>query len=79
MGRVLRSHRAMIDIADIGEYIAAHNESAARRMLERLDALFVQLSISPDMGQRRDDLVPGRKAIYRWQLCRCVPRRDRRC
>jgi toxin ParE1/3/4 len=57
MARVIRSPRAVIDIADIIEYIAAHNVSAARRILNRFDELFDQLSHNPEMGERRDDLA----------------------
>ena len=59
MARVIRSPRAVIDIADIIEYIAAHNVSAARRILNRFDELFDQISRNPEMGERRDDLAVG--------------------
>jgi toxin ParE1/3/4 len=63
MDRVVRSPRAVIDLADIVEYIAVHNVTAARRLLERFDDLFDQLAQNPQMGQRREELARGARTM----------------
>ena len=63
MARVVRSPRAVIDMADIVEYIAVHNVTAARRLLDRFDDLFSQLAQNPEMGQRREELAPSARTM----------------
>jgi toxin ParE1/3/4 len=63
MAKVVRSSRAVIDLADIVEYIAAHNVTAARRLLDRFDELFNQLAQNPQMGQRREELAPSARTM----------------
>ena len=63
MARVVRSPGAVIDMADIVEYIAVHNVTAARRLLDRFDDLFSQLAQNPEMGQRREELAPSARTM----------------
>src|SRR5688572_18629445 len=63
MARLVRSPKAVIDVADIVEYIAARNVSAARRLLDRFDDLVRRLADNPQMGQQRDDLAVSARTI----------------
>jgi len=48
--------RAEADLAQIGDYIAADNPTAARRFIERMTSKFAALAATPGMGVRRAEL-----------------------
>jgi toxin ParE1/3/4 len=57
------SSRAERDLREIYEYIARDNRSAANRMMRRFHTTFSLLAQNREMGQRRDELLPGIRCI----------------
>ena len=51
------------DLDDIYQYIAQDSRRNARRMLSRLRDRFHLLAKNPEMGERRDDLMPGLRSL----------------
>jgi toxin ParE1/3/4 len=51
------------DLDDIYQYIAQDSRRNARRMLSRLRERFRLLAKNPEMGERRDDLMPGLRCL----------------
>jgi len=61
--RLRRTARAEQDLIEIWRFIAEHNEPAANRLLDRIDAKCRMLEIVPEMGPARDDIAPGLRYI----------------
>lgn len=53
------SPRAAQDLQDIWEWIAVENPDAALRTLIDLRAATLLLAANPELGRRRNDLLPG--------------------
>jgi toxin ParE1/3/4 len=58
-GRLRRTARAEADLIEIWQHIAAENEAAADRIVDRLDRKSRLVASFPNLGRRRDDLAPG--------------------
>jgi toxin ParE1/3/4 len=56
MTRVFLSTVASLDVDAIWAYLEPRNPTAARRMMDRLDARFQLLQQSPESGEIRDDI-----------------------
>jgi toxin ParE1/3/4 len=56
MTRVFLATEASLDIDAIWAYLEPRNPTAARRMMDRLDARFQLLQQSPESGEIRDDI-----------------------
>lgn len=54
--RVLRSPAAKADLFEIWSYIAAHDDLAADRWLQKFDAAIARLSAFPGLGSTRPEL-----------------------
>ena len=63
MSRVIRSHHARRDAAEIWSYVAADNLSAADRLLAEFDEALETLVQFPKMGQFRDELEPALRSF----------------
>ena len=61
--RLARSRQARADLAEIWRYIAADNPAAARRLLERIEAVARLLAERPLMGRPRPNLAPGLRSF----------------
>jgi toxin ParE1/3/4 len=60
MSRVILSKRAKADLRDIGSYISQHNETAAKRWVQKLRTTCkTTMGKFPECGTKRDDLLPG--------------------
>ena len=60
MSRVVLARRAKADLRDIGRYIAQHNETAAKRWVQKLRRTCQStIGTFPKCGTQRDDLLPG--------------------
>lgn len=57
--RVLRSRAAKADLFELWSYIATHDENAADRWIERIDAAIARLSAFPGLGSSRTELPEG--------------------
>jgi plasmid stabilization system protein ParE len=57
------SSRAGRDLQEIYAYITRDKRSAAERMMRRFHATFSILAKNREMGQRRDELLPGVRCI----------------
>lgn len=57
--RVLRSAAAKADLYEIWCYIAAHDDLAADRWLQKFDAAFARLAAFPGLGNTRPELPDG--------------------
>lgn len=57
--RVLRSRAAKADLFELWCYIAAQDENAADRWVERIDAAIARLSAFPGLGSSRPELPEG--------------------
>lgn len=57
--RVLRSRAAKADLFELWSYIAAHDENAADRWIERIDAAIARLCAFPGLGSSRAELPEG--------------------
>jgi toxin ParE1/3/4 len=63
MNEYVLSSRAERDLREIYEYIAEDKRSAAGRMMQRFHATFNLLASNSEMGQRRDELLPGIRCL----------------
>jgi toxin ParE1/3/4 len=61
--RLRRTARAEQDLVEIWHYIAEHNEAAANRLLDQIDAKCRLLAAFPEAGPARDDIAPGLRYI----------------
>jgi toxin ParE1/3/4 len=61
--RIRRTGRAEADLIAIWTYIAAHNDAAADRILDELDARTQMLASFPHMGRPRPDLGSGVRSL----------------
>jgi plasmid stabilization system protein ParE len=52
------------DLTEIWDHIAADNLTAARRVMDRLDAAMRKLSRTPGIGHFRQDLCDGRELFF---------------
>ena len=60
------------DLLDIWAYIAGHDETAADKYLERLRKRALQLIKHPELGRKRDEIIPGiRSLLFRNHLIFC--------
>ncbi len=59
MASVVYSPSARVDLAEIWDYIAADNVSAADDMASKFDAAFFHLSHNPRFGRLRDEIGEG--------------------
>jgi toxin ParE1/3/4 len=57
--RVLRSPAAKADLFEIWCYIAAHDDMAADRWLQKFDPAIDRLSVYPGLGSSRAELPKG--------------------
>lgn len=55
--------QAREDVLSIWRYIAADNEPAADKLIDRFSETFEQLARQPDMGTRRDQYRAGLRAF----------------
>ncbi len=53
------SPQARADLADIWEYIADQNPEAADRFIHRIENAIELLSLHPNVGHTRQDLISG--------------------
>jgi len=60
---VTRTSRAEEDLIDIWTNVAQDNPAAADRLLNRIDARLMQLSLLPSSGPSRDDLPAGTRYL----------------
>ncbi len=60
---ILRRSRARRDLEEIWSYVADDNESAADRMLERIDEILRMLRDRPLAGRQREELAPGLRSF----------------
>ena len=56
--RIIRTPRAKLDLIEIWEFIAEDSESAADRLLDRLDQVLAMLRDNPLAGRARPELAP---------------------
>jgi toxin ParE1/3/4 len=56
---IVRNARAEDDLIAIWQYIARDSETAADRLLDRIEARWQQLAAYPFSGAPRDDVAPG--------------------
>jgi toxin ParE1/3/4 len=56
---IIRTARADGDLIDIWTYIAAENPNAADRVLDAIEARWLQLARHPYSGMARDDIASG--------------------
>lgn len=62
MKRFRLSPQAKTDLEQIHAYIAADNQSAADRLIDRFFDHFQRLAEFPELGSRREDLHSGLRA-----------------
>ncbi|KYC41102.1 plasmid stabilization protein [Scytonema hofmannii PCC 7110] len=58
MGRLIRTARAEEDLIEIWLYIAADNQQAADKLVNRIDAKCQMLANSAGVGSARPDIAP---------------------
>jgi toxin ParE1/3/4 len=65
MGReVILTEQATSDLASLGIYVASQSsETIAYSYLSRLHAACMALTIFPERGTKRDDILPGLRTI----------------
>ncbi|WP_245331173.1 type II toxin-antitoxin system RelE/ParE family toxin [Mesorhizobium sophorae] len=68
----------MVDLENIGDYIAGHDPSAAVRLVDALQRRWDLLTLHPFSGAPRDDIAPAIRSSGRWRLPHSVPGRRRR-
>lgn len=56
---IVRSAQAEEDLIAIWLYVAADNEAAADRLLDRIEGRWLQLAAYPLSGPPRDDIASG--------------------
>lgn len=59
LSRIVRSPQAQEDLIDVWTYIAASNDVAADRLLDRVRAKLAALADSPGIGRPRSELASG--------------------
>ena len=59
MNRLVLTPRALADLEDIGDYIAAESPKAAERTIARLEELSKLLRDNPEIGTLREDIAAG--------------------
>jgi toxin ParE1/3/4 len=59
MSQIIRTARADEDLIDIWTYIAEESPNAADRVLDAIEARWLQLARHPYSGMARDDIAPG--------------------
>lgn len=57
--KVHRTPQAQSDLLDVWLYIAADNEAAADKLLDRVDHILAMLGDNPNAGRARPDLIAG--------------------
>jgi toxin ParE1/3/4 len=62
-GRIIRSPQAREDLIGIGAYIASYNETAAERLINRIEKRMRLLAKFPHSGTQRPDLAPGLRCV----------------
>jgi|EndMetStandDraft_5_1072996.scaffolds.fasta_scaffold257291_2 toxin ParE1/3/4 len=62
-GDILRRPQARLDLIEIWSYIANDNETAADRMLDRIEGVLRMLSERPKAGRERPELAPGLRSF----------------
>ena len=63
MPQVQLSRQSRADLRDILVYIRLYNRSAARRLLDRIDAVFERLAEFPRLGATRPELGHNLRSI----------------
>jgi toxin ParE1/3/4 len=63
MKRLVITPQAARDIEDIGDYIAQHNPTAARKLIERINGVFHGLSFNPLLGIARTEIREGMRSF----------------
>jgi len=63
MGRIVRTRQAREDVLAIWEYIAADNETAADRLLKRIDETARRLSENSALGSPQDRFRQGLRCM----------------
>lgn len=58
MSRIEQSPLGRMDVAEISDYIARDNPTAAYRLVDRIHEKFEMLARQPLMGEPREDLAP---------------------
>lgn len=53
------SLKCAADLDGIADYLIVRNEDAARRVVAALFEAIAAIAENPNLGERRDDLVPG--------------------
>ena len=80
MPRLLQTPQSRADIAGIVRYVRNENPRAAIRVLKAIKETLDRLSEFPNMGQARDDLVPGLRSLpvsrFRNYIVYYLPLRD---
>jgi toxin ParE1/3/4 len=51
--------QAVVDLENIGDYIASHDPRAAVRLVDTLERRWDLLTLHPFSGAPRDDMAPG--------------------
>jgi toxin ParE1/3/4 len=61
--RLILSNQAMADLTDIWQYVAADNPEAADRFVDNIYETCQGLIAHPEMGRRRDELLPQLRSL----------------
>lgn len=61
--KLIISEKAIEDLADIWSYIALDNHVAADRFTSELYESCKNLSLMPEMGRSREELLPGLRSL----------------
>jgi len=61
--RIIRTPQAREDILNIWEYVANDSVRSADALVERFESVFQSLSMSPDIGIARSDLLDGLRSF----------------
>ena len=71
MNRPSFSSTARNDLNEIVEYIAQHNVSAARRLVEQIEEACRTLARHPKLGTRRDELLADLRVfpVRKYVIC----------
>lgn len=60
---VLRTEQAEADLTEILDYLDEHSAQAADRLVLAIDERCRLLGEFPEMGRRRDELIPGLRSV----------------
>lgn len=63
MPQASRSTDAHLDVLELWLHIARHDMRAADRLVEEIDAKCDLLAQMPELGRRRDELLPGLRSL----------------